>query len=200
VESVQIGVKPFAFIRSNPRSKGSNPLLHLVPSPAAFLTLLSFDTVQTRRTHVLPQNFPHPPSCHMRNSLEPLPRHFTMFRIERALMPDKPAPPCLTLEIEHTDDVTIVRCHGQLVSELSNIFYSKIRPIIPVTKRIVLDLSDVTRMDSMGLGTLVGLYTSARAAGCEMQLLNIGKRIRELLGLTNLLSVFTIIGEHGVRL
>ena len=60
-------------------------------------------------------------------------------------MPDKPAPPCLTLEIEHTDDLTIVRCHGQLVSELSNIFYSKVRPIIPATKRIVLDLSDVTR-------------------------------------------------------
>jgi len=115
-------------------------------------------------------------------------------------MPDKPAPPCLTLEIEHTDDLTIVRCHGQLVSELSNIFYSKVRPIIPATKRIVLDLSDVTRMDSMGLGTLVSLYTSARAAGCEMQLLHVGKRIRELLGLTNLLSVFTIIGEHGVKL
>ena len=38
-------------------------------------------------------------------------------------MPDKPAPPCLTLEIEHTDDVTIVRCHGQLVSELSKSLY-----------------------------------------------------------------------------
>jgi anti-sigma B factor antagonist len=115
-------------------------------------------------------------------------------------MPDQPAPPRLSLEIERTDNVTIVRCHGQIVSEVSNILYSKVRPMIPVTKRIVLDLSDVTRMDSMGLGTLVGLYTSARAAGCELQLLNIGKRIRELLGLTNLLSVFTIIGEHGVRL
>jgi anti-sigma B factor antagonist len=122
-----------------------------------------------------------------------------MFSNREGLMPDQPAP-CLTLEIDHTDDVTIVRCHGQLVSELSNIFYSRVRPIIPATKRIVLDLSDVTRMDSMGLGTLVSLYTSARAAGCEMQLLNIGKRVRELLGLTNLLSVFTIIGEHGVRL
>ena len=115
-------------------------------------------------------------------------------------MPDQPAPLCLTLDIERTDNVTIVRCHGQLVSEVSNILYSKVRPMIPATKRIVLDLSDVSRMDSMGLGTLVGLYTSARAAGCELQLLNIGKRIRELLGLTNLLSVFTIIGEHGVRL
>ncbi len=42
----------------------------------------------------------------------------------------------------------------------------------------------------MGLGTLMSLYTSARTSGCEMQLLNIGKRVRELLGLTNLLSVF----------
>ena len=115
-------------------------------------------------------------------------------------MPDQPAPPCLTLDFEVTNEVIIVHCHGQLVSELSDIFYSKIRPIIPGSKRIVLDLADVTRMDSMGLGTLVGLYTSARAAGCEMQLLHVGKRIRELLGLTNLLSVFTIIGEHGVRL
>jgi anti-sigma B factor antagonist len=115
-------------------------------------------------------------------------------------MPDKPAPPSLTLDLECTNEVITVHCHGQLVSELSDIFYSKIRPIIPGSKRIVLDLSHVTRMDSMGLGTLVGLYTSARAAGCEMQLLHVGKRIRELLGLTNLLSVFTIIGEHGVKL
>jgi anti-sigma B factor antagonist len=115
-------------------------------------------------------------------------------------MSDTPAPPRLTLDIERTDNVTIVRCHGQLVSEVSHILYSKVRPMIPATKRIVLDLSDVNRMDSMGLGTLVGLYTSAMAAGCALQLLNIGKRIRELLGLTNLLSVFTIIGEHGVRL
>jgi anti-sigma B factor antagonist len=55
-------------------------------------------------------------------------------------------------------------------------------------------------MDSMGLGTLVGLYTSAKAAGCELQLLKIGQRVRELLGLTHLLDVFSIIGEHGVRL
>jgi anti-sigma B factor antagonist len=115
-------------------------------------------------------------------------------------MPDQPAPPRLTLDIESTDNVTIVRCHGQIVSEVSNVLYAKVRPMIPVTKRIVLDLSDVTRMDSMGLGTLVALYTSARASGCELQLLNIGKRVRELLGLTNLLSVFTIIGEHGIRL
>jgi len=64
-------------------------------------------------------------------------------------MPDQPATPCLTLDLECTNEVIIVHCHGQLVSELSDIFYSKIRPIIPGSKRIVLDLSHVTRMDSM---------------------------------------------------
>ena len=111
-----------------------------------------------------------------------------------------PAPRRLTLDIERKDDVAMVRCQGHLISGLSDTLYSNVRPMIPGTKRIVLDLTGLVHMDSMGLGTLVSLYTSARAAGCEMQLLNIGKRIRELLGLTNLLSVFTIIGEHGVRL
>jgi anti-sigma B factor antagonist len=115
-------------------------------------------------------------------------------------MPEEPAPRRLTLDIERKEDVVIVRCHGQLVSGLTDTLYSNVRPLIPVTKRIVLDLSDLTWMDSMGLGTLVTLYTSAKAAGCDLELLNIGKRIRELLGLTHLLSVFTIIGEHGVRL
>ena len=111
-----------------------------------------------------------------------------------------PAPRRLTLDIERKDDVAIVRCQGHLISGLSDTLYSNVRPMIPGTKRIVLDLTGLVHMDSMGLGTLVGLYTSARAAGCEMQLLHVGKRIRELLGLTNLLSIFTIIGEHGVRL
>ncbi|MGD0444996.1 MAG: STAS domain-containing protein [Edaphobacter sp.] len=115
-------------------------------------------------------------------------------------MPDQTAPKRLTIDIEHKNDVAIVRCHGQLVSGFTEILYSNVRPLIPATKRIVLDLSHLTWMDSMGLGTLVGLYTSAKAAGCELQLLNIGKRIRELLGLTHLLGVFSIIGEHGVRL
>jgi anti-sigma B factor antagonist len=115
-------------------------------------------------------------------------------------MPAEPTPRHLTLDIERKDNLAIVRCHGQLVSGLTEILYSNVRPMIPGTKRIVLDLSDLTWMDSMGLGTLVGLYSSAKAAGCELQLLNIGKRIRELLGLTHLLDVFSIIGEHGVRL
>ena len=115
-------------------------------------------------------------------------------------MPDQAAPRQLTLEIERTDSVAVVRCHGQLVSGLASVLYSDVRPLISNTKRVVLDMSDITAIDSVGLGTLVGLYTSSKTAGCELQLLNIGKRVRALLGLTHLLDVFTVIGERGIRL
>ena len=115
-------------------------------------------------------------------------------------MPDQPTPRRLTLEIERTENVAVVRCHGHLVSGLTSVLYSNVRPLISNTNRVVLDMSDITAIDSTGLGILVGLYTSSKTAGCELQLLNIGKRVRELLGLTHLLDVFTVIGEHGIRL
>src|SRR5215469_8373933 len=114
-------------------------------------------------------------------------------------MADRAAPRTLTLEVEQTDDATIVRCRGHLISGMTDAFHSKIKPMIANNKRIVLDLSEVVWMDSMGLGTLVGLYTSAKGAGCELQLLKVGKRVRELLGLTNLWDIFVVIGEHGMR-
>jgi anti-sigma B factor antagonist len=143
-----------------------------------------------------------PPSpLYERLSRKPIPLPFHHIPKRESLMPDQPAPRRLALEIEQcNDNLTIVRCQGQLVSGLTDVLYSNVRPMIQANKRIVLDLSELTWMDSMGLGALVSLYTSAKASGCELQLLKIGKRVRELLGLTHLLDVFSIIGEHGVRL
>jgi anti-sigma B factor antagonist len=72
--------------------------------------------------------------------------------------------------------------------------------LIPGTKRIVLELTRVEYMDSMGLGSLVRLYVSTKAAGCELELINFGPRIRQLLDLTGLLSVFTVCGENDIRI
>jgi anti-anti-sigma factor len=53
-------------------------------------------------------------------------------------------------------------------------------------------------MDSMGLGTVVRLYVSARSAGSNVELINLGKRIRQLLAVTNLLPVLSAIGPQGI--
>jgi anti-anti-sigma factor len=106
----------------------------------------------------------------------------------------------LTLDVEVTGDVALVRCRGKLAMGTTGILHSRIKKLIPEHKRIVLDLSELSHMDSSGLGALVALFVSARSAGCSLELINLSHGIQRVLSLTNLLSVFTVIGETGVRL
>jgi anti-sigma B factor antagonist len=106
----------------------------------------------------------------------------------------------LTIDIEHYDgDMAIVRCHGRLVGATTGLLYSRVDALMPETQRVVLDLSDVQYTDSMGLGGLVRLYVTARAAGCTLELLNLSQQIRHLLGIARMLEVFPIIGEDSLE-
>ncbi len=115
-------------------------------------------------------------------------------------MPNPAVANLLTLDIERKGEVTVVLCHGKLIARVCEQLYINVSPLIPVSKRIVLDLGDVNQVDSMGLGTLVRLYVSSKSSGTSLELLHVGKRIRELLGITHLLDVFTIIGESGIKI
>lgn len=111
-----------------------------------------------------------------------------------------PAASVLTLDTERDGNVVIIRCHGKLVAGVGDVLYSEACRLLPGTKRMVLDLTDLVRMDSMGLGTLARLYVSARSAGCRLELINIGKQVRELLGITNMFQVFADMGERGIKM
>jgi anti-sigma B factor antagonist len=106
----------------------------------------------------------------------------------------------LTIEIERTGESSVVRCSGQLVYGVAGDLYDNVKKLIPGSKHIVLDLTDLTDMDSMGIGTLVRLYVSAKAAGCRLELINLGKRIRDLLGMTHLLEIFADCGPQNMRM
>lgn len=58
--------------------------------------------------------------------------------------------------------------------------------------QIVLNLSGVTHVDSCGLGEMVASYVTARAKGGDIKLLKVTDSLRELMSLTNLLSVFDV--------
>ncbi len=107
--------------------------------------------------------------------------------------------PVLTIEVERKGTTTIVHCHGKLVYGVTDVLYSNVSKLIPESKRIVLDLTDLAYMDSMGLGVLMRLYVSAQTKGCSVELIHIGKRVREMLELTKILEVFGSVGEHGMR-
>lgn len=106
----------------------------------------------------------------------------------------------LTIAVQHFDDVAVVRCRGRLVAGVSDHLYVEVKQLFPGRQRIVLDFADLTHMDSTGLGTLVRLYVSAKSADCVLELENVGKPIRHLLGVTHILAVFGSIGENKIRM
>ena len=60
---------------------------------------------------------------------------------------------------------------------------------------IVLDLGDVTYIDSGGLGTLVALYASARKIGGDIRLARVGRRAKEVLTITKLVTLFEVFDK-----
>ena len=106
----------------------------------------------------------------------------------------------LTLEDERKGDKIIVHCRGRLVAGVTDILATHVKALIPGNKHIILDLTDLTHMDSMGIGTVARLYVSAKTAGCKFELINLAPRIRQLLGITNLLSVLCDMCEQGVSI
>ena len=106
----------------------------------------------------------------------------------------------LELSVERHRSVPLVRCSGRLVAGHTERFYSEIKQLMPDHKQIVLEFTHVTHMDSSGLGALVRLYVHSKAAGCVLDLMNVGQSVRQLLGITHMLSVFQMIGENNIRM
>jgi anti-sigma B factor antagonist len=98
--------------------------------------------------------------------------------------------PELSLETVKGADENLVRCVGRITSSTSDTLQTAVRALIPGSNRIVLDLTDVSYLDSSGLGALVGLYVSAKRQHCELRLINLNQRLKQLFRLTKLASVF----------
>jgi anti-anti-sigma factor len=100
-------------------------------------------------------------------------------------------------EVEKSEDqfghkVTTIKCHGRLVAENGAEISQVVKPLIPLGGRIVIDLGDVSYLDSSGLGALVGLKVSAINQGyCVLELVNMMPRVLELLRITNLKQLFS---------
>jgi anti-sigma B factor antagonist len=96
----------------------------------------------------------------------------------------------LNLETTKNPEETLVRCTGKITSGSSALLQSTVRSLIPETKCVVLDLTNVSYMDSSGLGAVAGLYFSAKRQNSTLKLINLNQRLKELFRLTNLASVF----------
>jgi len=110
-------------------------------------------------------------------------------------MQDSANPQPFSIEIEEQAADVLVRCQGKLTAEHANQLYNPVSELLPRYRRVILDLANLTRMDSMGLGAVVRLYVHAKSRGTAVELRNLNQRIRDLLVLTNLLPLFAFTNE-----
>jgi anti-sigma B factor antagonist len=90
--------------------------------------------------------------------------------------------------------VTVVDLDGRIVlGEESNSFRERVKGLLANNhKKIVLNMSNVTYIDSAGLGTLVATFHSARSQGATLKLCNLGSKFKEVLQVTKLMTVFDV--------
>lgn len=91
---------------------------------------------------------------------------------------------------QHGNKVTTIKCHGKLTSENSNEIKDVVKPLLPLGGRIIIDLGNLTFLDSSGLGALVGLKVSAVRQGLViLEFTNMTPRVLDLLRISNLMQM-----------
>jgi anti-sigma B factor antagonist len=98
----------------------------------------------------------------------------------------------MQIEERVVDDVTILDLKGKMtLGEGDELLKDKIGSLVSQgKKKILLNLEAVPYIDSAGLGEIVRTYTSISRQGGRLKLLNVSKRIQDLLVITKLITIF----------
>ena len=95
-------------------------------------------------------------------------------------------------------DVAVVDFSGKItLGEGSAVLRKTIRDLIAQGRRkILVDLSDVDYIDSAGIGEMVGAYTAVRSAEGELKLVNLTRRVHDIMHITRLFTVFDVQSDE----
>ena len=108
----------------------------------------------------------------------------------------------MTIDTRNVNGITILELHGKVtIGEGSREIRETIRKLLDAgNKNILLNLGDVSYVDSSGIGELVSSYTTVTNQGGQFKLLHLTKKIRELLAITKLLTVFDSYDDEATAL
>jgi len=100
----------------------------------------------------------------------------------------------LKMTSREVDGVAVVALDGRIVlGEESNALREKVKSLLAEgRKKIVLNMDNVTFIDSAGLGTLVAAHHSSKSQGASLKLSHLGSKFQEVLQITKLLTVFDV--------
>ena len=100
----------------------------------------------------------------------------------------------LKMTTREVDGVTVVAMDGRIVlGEESNALREKVKSLVAEgKKKIVLNMDNITFIDSAGLGTLVAAHHSAKGQGSALKLCHLGTKFQEVLQITKLMTIFDV--------
>ena len=100
------------------------------------------------------------------------------------------------------DGITIVDLSGRItLGEGSVVLRDTVKDLLGKgQKKILLNLGDVSYIDSSGIGELVSAFTSVRNQGGDLKLLNLTKKVHDLLQITKLYTVFDVKDDEAVAI
>jgi anti-sigma B factor antagonist len=99
----------------------------------------------------------------------------------------------MRIEEQKVGDVIVIHVHGEITISKGGdvVLKDKVRSLLEQgSRKLVIDLGEVSYMDSAGLGQLVQAYATTTSAGGSLRLARLNKRIKDLLTITKLVTVF----------
>jgi len=109
----------------------------------------------------------------------------------------------LKMTTREVNGVTVLDLEGRIVlGEETTALREKVKSLVNEgNKKIIINLNNVTFIDSSGLGALVAAHSSAKSSGASLRLSNLGSKFNELLQITKLYTVFDVSDteEDAVR-
>jgi anti-sigma B factor antagonist len=108
----------------------------------------------------------------------------------------------MNIKTRAVDDVTILDVSGKItLGEGTQALRGEIRKLLDEGhKKLLLNLGEVSYVDSSGIGELVSAFTTTSNKGGSLKLLNLTKKLQELLSITKLLTVFDVHDDENKAL
>ncbi len=105
----------------------------------------------------------------------------------------------MKIKTRQVDGITIMDCSGRItLGEGSVTLRDSVRDLLAKgSKQILLNLGDVSYIDSSGIGELVSAFTTVRNQGGDLKLLNLTKKVHDLLQITKLYTVFDVKDDEA---
>jgi anti-sigma B factor antagonist len=103
------------------------------------------------------------------------------------------------LTTRQVGDVSVMDAVGRItLGEGSSVFREALRELVTKgQKKVLLNLADVSYIDSSGIGELVSGFTTVTNQGGQLKLLNLNKRVQDLLQITKLYTVFEVFEDEA---